>query len=106
MNITLTPTKPVKIKTSKGPKVYKPGETFKAKLEEAQPFIKSGILRKVEESTLHLTTGSTIEWDSPVFGLLTGKIQMIPGDGTVVVDHPVTGELASIPIEWVKQNHL
>jgi len=57
-------------------------------------------------STEKITVGSLIEWKSPIFGLLTGVVEMIPGDGTLVVDHPLTKGLADqatafIHAEWV-----
>ncbi len=101
--ITLTPTKAIRLKSPEGLKVYKPGQTFKADLEEAQPFINKGLLRKVEVSTLRLTVGQVVEWDSPIFGRLTGRVQKIQVDYIVQVHHPLTGDNAAIPIEWIKR---
>ncbi|HIE65200.1 MAG: hypothetical protein ABGX83_00175 [Nitrospira sp.] len=107
MNITLTPIKkPVRLNTSQGLKVYKPGETFTAEFEDAQPFIKKGILRMVEKPSLRLAVGQLVKWNSPILGSMKGLVQMVPGDGTIVVAHPLTGDIASILVEWLNKSDI
>ncbi len=99
----LTCTKPLNLKTDKGDKVFNPGDIFEADFEEARLFIEQGLLKPVQVSMLKdLSVGCLIEWESPLFGLLSGWVEMIPGDGTVIVTHPVTKELTSIQRGWLK----
>ncbi len=43
-----TVTRPVKLQTPSGPKLYQPGETFQADPVKAKPFVERGLLRLVE----------------------------------------------------------
>lgn len=100
-----TVTRPVKLQTPSGPKLYQPGECFQANAEKAKPYIEKGLLRQIEfpnHAALPLAPGQLVEWDSPLFGKLKGQVMAAPGNGSVVVvDHPVMGEDAILPKEWI-----
>lgn len=102
--IWVTASKPINAKTYSGEKIFQPGEAFQVNPFKAKPLIEKNILKEVTAYLEGLAVGSLIEWKSPIFGPLSGRVEMIPGDGTVVVNHPLTEELASIPLGWVKQS--
>ena len=54
----------------------------------------------VTAHSLGLAPGCWIEWDSPLFGLLTG--QVLDSDGThILVWHAKAEGLRNIPVNWV-----
>lgn len=48
-----------------------------------------------------LTPGTKIEWESPLFGRLSGELLAIEANGDLAVYHPCTGTLATISSAWV-----
>lgn len=50
-----------------------------------------------------LSPGQMVEWNSSLFGGLSGVVQKVLEDRFIIVVHPLTGEPASIPIDWVVQ---
>lgn len=103
----MTVTKSLTLKTKTGPKSFTPGETFNVDPEKAQPYIKQGLLKPVEDLKLldGLSQGSLIEWRSPIFGLLSGRVEIISGDELILVEHPINNDgtfgTAFIQTEWV-----
>ena len=46
--------------------------------------------------------GQVVQWDSPLFGLLSGFVHDDHGD-RVTVFHPLTEQLATIPKDWMRR---
>ena len=52
-----------------------------------------------------LIPGAKIVWESPIVGSCTGEIALPPENGWLVVrNHSVTGNLALVNVEWIRQN--
>jgi len=49
-----------------------------------------------------LVAGVVIEWESPLFGLLSASVLEVT-NLSVTVQHPLTEHLATIPRAWVKR---
>ena len=48
-----------------------------------------------------LQPGTTISWQSPLFGRVQGEVAMLPEGGWLVVRcHSVTGDLALVKLDW------
>lgn len=47
------------------------------------------------------TPGRIVEWNSPIFGALSGVVQKVLEDRSIIAFHPLTGEPTSIPIDWI-----
>jgi hypothetical protein len=52
------------------------------------------------KSTSNSPSGTKIEWDSPLFGLLVGEVVEATAS-TVILWHPLTEKLVTIPSCWV-----
>jgi hypothetical protein len=48
-----------------------------------------------------IVRGAVIEWDSPLFGLLSA-VALSVTERTVMGFHPLTEQEASIPLAWVR----
>jgi len=102
--IWVTASRPINAKTHSGEKIFQPGEAFQVNPVKARPLIEKKILKEVVAPPDGLIEGCFVEWQSPIFGVLSGRVQMIPDDGSVLVNHPLNNEtfgLAFIHVEWV-----
>ena len=59
-----------------------------------------GRIRVVSGQT-PITTGAMITWESPLFGLLSGRVLTVLDRGVTVL-HPLSEELCTIPRGWVR----
>ena len=50
-----------------------------------------------------LRSGSWVEYESPLFGLLSGEVLAVLDDGQIEVFHEVMQRLARIPVGWVRK---
>jgi hypothetical protein len=48
------------------------------------------------------SSGSRIEWESPLFGHLVGEV-IETNSSTITAWHPLTDKLVTIPLEWIKR---
>jgi hypothetical protein len=86
------------MKTRSGPRTFRPGEIIRVDPAKARPFVEKGYLRPAS-----IQVGSRIEWKSPILGTLSGPVTALLPDAMIQVDHPLTGERAVIPREWVRR---
>ncbi len=84
------------------PPMQNPAET-KAVLCNSKLAIEPGEAAPSAENINHLKLGSTITWDSPLFGLLSGELLEVREDGWAEVFNPVTETVTPIPPAWVRQ---
>ncbi len=65
----------------------------------------AGKVRVVASPVLaDLISGAKIVWDSPIVGPCTGEIALPPENGWLVVrNHSVTGNLALVNVDWIRQ---
>ena len=98
---------PLTIRLPEGEVRLRPGEPFELsdqcalKLMECAP----GRVRRVGVTTqAGSLLGQVIQWDSPLFGLLSGLVQDDYGDRVVIL-HPLTEQVATIPKAWVRRQH-
>jgi len=50
-----------------------------------------------------VSEGMWVEFQSPLFGVCTGKVLSIGLECFVLTDHSVLKERATIPVQWVKR---
>lgn len=50
---------------------------------------------------LAVEPGSTVTWDSPLFGRVTGQVMAVCVDGFLEVHHPLTKQPTTIPLSWM-----
>ncbi len=60
-----------------------------------------GRVRIVASSSGPLSAGQWVQYESPLFGLLSGEVLAVLDDGQIDVFHPVTLRLVRIPRTWV-----
>ncbi len=62
-----------------------------------------GRVRIVASSSGPLLAGQWVQYESPLFGLLSGEVLAVLDDGQIEVFHPVTLRLVRIPRTWVRK---
>ena len=82
----------------------RPGEPVTLPTELARKLLAKapGKVKMVSLGQPCLIPGTWIEWDSPLFGRLTGELLAVCADGQVEVFHPLTETVAKIPQAWLR----
>lgn len=85
---------PIRVKTAG--KEYQPGDRVNAEPAKLLQWSEKGLVRIVEDSG----EGERICFNSPIFGELKG-IVLERGEDTFTLRHPLTGEVVTLPNEWL-----
>ncbi len=89
-----------------GLKALKPGDRVDIPIEKAKKLFKLAGPRKVRiiPESANIGPGVWIEFFSPLFGMVTARIQSVETDGVWITNHGVlrgTDEPCRIPASWI-----
>lgn len=92
--------KPLKVKRPSGDIVLTPGAPVEFSDDEGKRLLEKvpGKVRLIEDP---VQVGMVVEWDSPLFGLLSGVVLEV-NPHTITVLHPLVEDEATIPRVWLK----
>ncbi|MHB1926718.1 MAG: hypothetical protein ACYCRD_05565 [Leptospirillum sp.] len=80
----------------KNDRVLEPGTRIDLTETAALKLIEMGLARK-DDSPLP----SHVEWESPLYGILSGGPVLEMGETTFTLKHPLTGEILVLSREWL-----
>jgi hypothetical protein len=97
----VTVTRPLRIRLPFGDVTLTPGHLMKLTfgLELLQR-----LLAEAGECVRPLRIGSLLVWDSPLFGMCTGKVTSLPeGEWVRIRDHSIIRDEAEISLHWIRE---
>jgi hypothetical protein len=82
--------------------ILKPGHPIDFPVLQASKLI---IKARGRVRPIGIVPGELIVWNSPLFGELRGEVLCLRDDAHVDVYHPLTNELARIPLSWLQDRN-